>query len=50
MQPAHHAHPVTHHSAGFTLIDLLIALAYIAALTSMAWPNYQSLVLHSQRA
>ena len=50
MQPAHHAHPVTHHSGGFTLIELLIVLACIAALTSMAWPNYQSLVLRSQRA
>jgi type IV pilus assembly protein PilE len=41
---------VTHHSGGFTLIELLIALACIAALTSMAWPNYQSLGLRSQRA
>lgn len=50
MKPAHHARPVTHHTGGFTLIELLIALACIAALTSMAWPNYQSLVLRSQRA
>ena len=50
MKPTHHAHPVTHHTGGFTLIELLIALVCIAALTSMAWPNYQSSVLRSQRA
>jgi type IV pilus assembly protein PilE len=40
----------THTSQGFTLIELLIALACIAALTSLAWPSYQSLILRSQRA
>lgn len=39
-----------HLSKGFTLIELLITLACIAALTSLAWPSYQSLILRSQRA
>lgn len=39
-----------HYAKGFTLIELLITLACIAALTSLAWPSYQSLILRSQRA
>ena len=39
-----------HLSKGFTLIELLITLACITALTSLAWPSYQSLILRSQRA
>ncbi len=35
---------------GFTLIETLIALACVALLTSLAWPNYQKLILQSQRA
>jgi type IV pilus assembly protein PilE len=38
------------HSKGFTLIEMLIALACVALLASFAWPSYQSLVLRSQRA
>ena len=40
----------THTSQGFTLIELLIALACVAALTTLAWPSYQSLILKNQRA
>jgi type IV pilus assembly protein PilE len=39
-----------HRPKGFTLIEMLIALACVALLASVAWPSYQSLVLRSQRA
>ena len=35
---------------GFTLIEMVIALACVALLASLAWPSYQSLILRSQRA
>ena len=35
---------------GFTLIEMLIALACVALLASLAWPSYQNLILRSQRA
>ena len=41
-------HP--HCPKGFTLIEMLIALACVALLASVAWPSYQSLVMRSQRA
>ena len=37
-------------SKGFTLIEMLIALACVALLASLAWPSYQNLILRSQRA
>jgi type IV pilus assembly protein PilE len=37
-------------SKGFTLIEMLIALACVALLASFAWPSYQNLILRSQRA
>jgi type IV pilus assembly protein PilE len=40
----------THRPKGFTLIEMLIALACVALLASVAWPSYQSLILRSQRA
>jgi type IV pilus assembly protein PilE len=40
----------THAELGFTLLELLIALACIALLATIAWPSYQSLILRSQRA
>jgi type IV pilus assembly protein PilE len=39
-----------HSPKGFTLIEMLIALACVALLASLAWPSYQSLILRSQRA
>jgi type IV pilus assembly protein PilE len=39
-----------HRPKGFTLIEMLIALACVALLASVAWPSYQSLILRSQRA
>lgn len=35
---------------GFTLLELTIALACTALLTSLAWPNYQALIQRNQRA
>ena len=42
-----HARPT---AQGFTLMDVLMAMACVAALTALAWPSYQSLLLRSQRA
>ena len=39
-----------HRPKGFTLIEMLIALACVALLASLAWPSYQSLIMRSQRA
>jgi type IV pilus assembly protein PilE len=35
---------------GFTLLELTIALACTAILSSLAWPNYQALLQRNQRA
>jgi type IV pilus assembly protein PilE len=39
-----------HSPKGLTLIEMLIALACVALLASLAWPSYQNLILRSQRA
>ena len=47
------SHPTaqqTDRPRGFSLVELLIALACIAVLLGWAWPNYQQLLQRSQRA
>lgn len=40
----------TRHTQGFTFVELLIALACIALLTTLAWPSYENMMLKIQRA
>ena len=47
--PRHRSAPPIEQS-GFSLVDLLIALACVAVLVGWAWPNYQQLLQRSQRA
>lgn len=39
-----------HITAGFSLLELLIALAVLAILSAVAWPSYQDTVHKSRRA
>ena len=39
-----------HRLLGFTLLEVLVAMACVAVLTTFAWPSYQNLLLRSQRA
>ena len=41
-------HPARAHASGFTLLELLIALALIATLASWAYPAYQRYLLQGQ--
>ena len=34
---------------GFTLIELMIAMAVVGILTAVAWPSYQNYVIRSSR-
>ncbi|MFN6961561.1 MAG: type IV pilin protein [Rhodocyclaceae bacterium] len=38
------------HAAGFTLIELMIALVVVAILAAIAYPGYQNHVLRTRRA
>ena len=40
----------TQATQGFTLIEVLIAMACVAVLVTVAWPSYQSLTGRGQRA
>ena len=40
----------TTRQLGFTLIEVLVAMACVAVLVTVAWPSYQGLVERSQRA
>ncbi|WP_019625996.1 type IV pilin protein [Thioalkalivibrio sp. ALJT] len=42
--------PRPQHSAGFTLIELMIVVAIIAILAAIAYPAYQQYVINSYRA
>ena len=42
--------PAAHRRQGFTLIDIMIALAIIAILTSLAYPSYLGHVRKAKRA
>lgn len=35
---------------GFSLIEVLVAMACVAVLATVAWPSYQNLIWRSQRA
>ena len=41
---------MSHKQQGFTLIELMVAVAIIAILTSIAIPSYQQYVIRSNRA
>ena len=40
----------TTRQLGFTLIEVLVAMACVAVLVTVAWPSYQGLIERSQRA
>lgn len=40
----------TRRQLGFTLIEVLVAMACVAVLVTVAWPSYQGLLERSQRA
>ena len=40
----------TTRQLGFTLIEVIVAMACVAVLVTVAWPSYQSLVERSRRA
>lgn len=39
-----------HHTRGFTLIELMIALVIVATLAGLAFPSYQDSVIKSRRS
>lgn len=44
------AHAYATRPAGFTLVELIIAIAVMAILAGLAWPSYQSAVQKGRRA
>ena len=48
--PVTRPRPASRHARGFSLVELMIALAVVAILAAIAYPSYQRQVMQSRRA